>query len=242
MNFFLDNPGYLATGILENGEDGNSGSRWTISGSGVTITDINDPTEPPYGKGLVVDFHAASANSSFTYKGPAQIGSAFPDTTDGQIEFQHKENGVGFLFDVSVTTAKGLVTDVQVTSGTAAPASLSGKIITVAVGPGLNLYRTQLVDLQSLISSLAGDTLSSITGFKVTLTSAGDLYFDNMSGGGLQPSNSLAFSYDVYNGAIDQAYVRVGQWPGLPTRTASTCRRRWTFRACFTCSGCSSFF
>jgi hypothetical protein len=209
LNCFLDNPGYLATSILENGEDGNSSLRWTISGSG-TITGINDPAEPPYGQGLVVDFHAASAGDSFTYKGPAQIGSAFPDTIDSQLEFQHKENGVGFVFDVSVTTSHGLVTDVAVTSGSAAPAMLSGTIITIAVGPGIGYYRTQLVDLQTLISSVAGDTLTSITGFKVNLTTAGDLYLDNLSVGGFQPANSLAFSYDVYNGAIDQAYVRVG--------------------------------
>jgi hypothetical protein len=205
LNFFLDNPGYLATRVLEDGEDGASASRWTKSNSADSVTDLNDPAQPPYGTGLVVDFHATAANDSFTYS-----GSGFPDSTDGQLAFQHKENAVGFIFDVSVTTAAAKVTQVQVTSGSPAPATLSGTMITIAVGPGVNFYRTQLLDLQSLISTLAGDTLTSITGFKVTLTTAGDLYFDNFSVGGLQPANSLAFSYDVYNGAIDQAYVRVG--------------------------------
>jgi hypothetical protein len=205
LNFFLDNPGYLATKILENGEDGQSASRWTKSNSADSIADINDPTQPPYGTGLVVDFHATAANDFFTYSGPS-----LPDSTDTQLTFQHKENGVGFVFDVSVTTARGLVTDVQVTSGTPAPATLSGTIVTLAVGPGVGFYRTQLLDLKSQISNLTSDTLTSITSFKVTLTSAGDLYLDDLSVGGLQPANSLAFSYDVYNGAIDQAYVRAG--------------------------------
>ena len=38
----------------------------------------------------------------------------------------------------------------------------------------------------------------------------GDMYFDNLSAGTLQPANSLAFSYDVYNGQVDQAYIRTG--------------------------------
>ncbi len=206
LNVFLDNPGYLATKVLENGEDNNSASRWTKSNSADSVTDVNDPTEPPYGTGLVVDFHATTANDSFTYS-----GSGFPDTTDTQLEFEHKESSaVGFVFDVSVTTASGKVTDIEVTSAAAAPASLFGTVITVAVGPGSGFYRTQLLNLQSLISDLAGDTLASIAGFKVTLTAAGDLYFDNFSVGGLQPANSLSFSYDVYNGAIDQAYIRTG--------------------------------
>lgn len=206
INFFLDNPGYLATKVLENGEDNNSASRWTKSNSSDSVTDVNDPSQPPYGTGLVVDFHATAANDSFTYS-----GSGLPDATDTQLEFQHRESSaVGFVFKVGVTTQNGKVTSVQVTSGAAAPALFSGTTITIAVGPGGNLYRTQLLDLQSLIADLASDTLASITSFSVTLTAAGDLYFDNFSVGGLQPANSLAFSYDVYNGAIDQAYVRAG--------------------------------
>lgn len=208
INYFLDHPAYLAAKILENGEDNNSASRWTKSNGSDAITDVNDPTQPPYGTGFVVDFHATAANDSFTY-----TGAGFPDATDGQLEFQHKEaEGVTFAFDVGVTTQSGSVVDVLVTSGAPAPAaySASTKTITIAVGPGGGFYRTQLLDLQSQISNLTGDTLTAITGFKVTLTAAGDLYFDNFSVGGLQPANSLSFSYDVYNGQIDQAYIRTG--------------------------------
>lgn len=208
IDTFLDHPAYLATKILENGEDNNSASRWTKSNASDSITDVNDPAQPPYGTGLVVDFRAAAANDSFAYS-----GAGFPNAADGQLEFQHKEaSTVTFIFDVSVTTKSGGVTDVLVTSGAPAPAAYdaSTKTITIAVGPGGGFYRAQLLDLKSDISTLAGDTLTAITGFKVTLTAAGDIYFDNFSVGGLQPANSLAFSYDVYNGQIDQAYIRTG--------------------------------
>ncbi|MGH9468775.1 MAG: hypothetical protein ACRD1N_00360 [Terriglobia bacterium] len=208
IEFFLDHPGYLATAVLENGEDGNSAARWTKSIPGDSVTDVNDPAQPPYGTGLVVDFHATLANGSFTYSGPG-----FPDITEGQIEFQHKEAAaVTFTFDISVSSLNSLVTGVQVTSGTPAPASYDAttKTITIAVGPGGGFYRTELIDLKSQISNLTGDELSSITGFKVILMAPGDLYFDNFSVGGLQPANSLAFSYDIYNGQIDQPYIRTG--------------------------------
>ncbi len=208
LNAFLDNPGYLASVILENGEDGNSASRWTKSNSADSVTDINDPSEPPYGTGLVVDFHAAAANDSFTFS-----GAGLPDSTDQQIQFEHRESAtVGFVFDIGVATGAAKVTDVQLTSAAAAPPSYNAgsRIITAPIGPGNNTYRTNLINLAQLVSTLAGDTLTSITGFKITLTTAGDLYFDNLSVGGLQPANSLSFSYDVYNGQIDQPYIRAG--------------------------------
>ncbi|HEV2416939.1 MAG TPA: hypothetical protein VGX94_03980, partial [Terriglobia bacterium] len=208
INSFLDNPAYLASTVLENGEDNNSASRWTKSNSADSVSDVNDPSQPPYGTGLVVDFHATRANDSFTY-----YGSGIPDAADTQLEFQHKEaSAVTFVFDISVTSKSGSVTDIQVTSGAPAPAFYNAgtKVITIAIGPGGGFYRTNLINLQSLIPNLAADTLTAITGFKITLTAAGDLYFDNFSVGGLQPQDSLAFSYDVYNGQVDQAYIRAG--------------------------------
>ena len=209
LDEILDNPGYLASIIFENGEDGNSASRWTKSNSADSVTDVNDPTQPPYGGGLVVEFHATTANDTFTYS-----GSGFPDTTDTQVQFQHKEvQAVGFNFAIAVTTAGGKVTSVQVTSAAVAPASLAGTVITLAVGPGNGLYRFHLINVAELVSTLAGDTLSSITGFVITLipqSGTGDLYFDNFSSGTLEPADSLAFSYDTYYGLVDQAYVRAG--------------------------------
>ena len=93
----------------------------------------------------------------------------------------------GFVFDVSVATTKGLVTDIQITSAAAA-ATLGGMVITVPIGPGASTWRTNLLDLASQISNLAGYMLARIVGFKITLTAANtDLYFDNLSVGTLQP-------------------------------------------------------
>lgn len=208
INFLLDNPGYLASAVLENGEDNNSASRWTKSNSSDTITDINDPLQPPYGVGLVVDFHAVAADDQFTFS-----GAGLPASGDSMISWQHKEaSAVTFDFDIGVTTGGGKVTDVQVNSNAEAPASYNAatKQIMISVGAGYDSYRTQVLNLASLISMLADDTLTSITGFKITMLAAGDMYFDNFSVGNLQPANSLSFSYDVYNGQIDEAYIRAG--------------------------------
>ncbi|MGD1100846.1 MAG: hypothetical protein ABSA59_02175 [Terriglobia bacterium] len=210
LNAFLATPGYLASTVLENAEDGST-ARWSKSGAGAAINNVAansiSPPEPPYGTGNILDFHSGSASAVFTY-----TGSGFPDTTDNQLSFEHMEGpGVGFVFDISVVTAQGLVTDIQVTSGTAGPATLAGTVITLPIGPGAGAWRTTLLDLKSQISNLTGDTLVKITGFELTLTAANtDLYFDNLSVGTLQPANSLSFSYDTYNGQVDQAYIRAG--------------------------------
>ena len=206
LDEILDNPGYLAAIIFENGEDGQSATRWTKSNPSDSVTDINDPSEPPYGEGLVVDFHAVAANDSFTF-----CGSELPDNTDTQVQFEHNEaEGVTFNFAFGLTTAAGKVTNVQVTSSPAAAPVLGGTVITIAVGPGNGLYRFHLINLADLVSTLAGDTLTSINSFMVTLTAPGDVYFDNFSAGSTQPANSLAFSYDTYYGLVDQAYIRAG--------------------------------
>ncbi len=205
INFFLDNPGYLASQVLENAEDGSTG-RWSASGSGIASS-LNDPAQPPYGTGRVLEFHAA-AGATFTYQ-----GTGLPDSSDTYIQFQHKENeSASFYFNVGVSTVTGSVNQVSVTYAPPAPPTYdaSSKAIAVAIGPGDGHYRTTLVDLNSLISALAGDTLRSVNGFQVVLSAPGDLYFDNLSVGGRQPANSLSFSYDIYNGQVDQAYIRTG--------------------------------
>ena len=206
LDEILDQPGYLASVILENGEDGESATRWTKSNASDSVTDINDPSQPPYGEGLVVDFHAVAAGDSFTY-----CGSGLPDSTDSQIQFEHKEaEAVTFNFALGITTAAEKVASVQVTSNAAAAPVLNGTVITIAVGPGNGLYRFHLINIADLVSTLAGDTLTAIRSFVVTFTAAGDIYFDNFSAGSTQPANSLAFSYDTYYGLVDQAYIRAG--------------------------------
>ncbi len=208
LNFFLDNPGYLASLNLETAEDGLA-SRWSKSNTSSTVTNLNDPTEPPYGAGNVIKFHSAASGDSFTY-----IGAGFPDTTDKIIQWEHREGNLAlFVFDIGVTTAQGKVTDIQVTSGAVGPSTFNSltKTITVPVGVGQDKYRWVLLNLSSLISTLASDTLSSITSFKVTINAAAaDLYIDNLSVGTPQPTGSLSFSYDIYNGQVDQAYIRTG--------------------------------
>lgn len=207
LNFFLDNPNYLASVNLETAEDGLV-TRWAKSNPASTVKNLNDPSEPPYGTGNVIRFTSAAAGDSFTYS-----GAGFPDATDAMIQWEHRENNLMFfVFDISVTTAGGAVTGIQVTSGASGPATYNSgtKIITVPIGIGQDKYRWSLQNLSKLISTLASDTLSSISGFKVTLNAIGNLYIDNLSVGGVQPTGSLSFSYDIYNGAIDQAYIRAG--------------------------------
>ena len=52
LNYFLDHPGYLASRVLENAEDGST-ARWSASGTG-TVSNLNDPSQPPYGTGDVL--------------------------------------------------------------------------------------------------------------------------------------------------------------------------------------------
>src|SRR5947208_2140712 len=119
LNYFLDHPSYLASRVLENAEDGST-ARWSPSGTG-TISNLNDPSQPPYGTGHVLKFHAATAGDSFTY-----TGAGLPDSTDTMLQFQHREAaGVAFAISMGVTTAGGKVTSVEVTSGPAGAASFN---------------------------------------------------------------------------------------------------------------------
>jgi hypothetical protein len=210
LNTFLGTPGYLSSLVLENAEDGST-ARWSMSGGGAAVTNVSaagvSPLQPPYGAGNILNFHSGSTPALFTY-----TGSGFPDATDSFLSFQHLEGpATSFVFDLSIVTAQGLVTDIQVTSAAAAAATLAGTVITLPIGPGSGVWRTTLLNLQSQLSTVVNDTLVKITGFKLTLGAANtDLCFDNLSVGTLQPANSLSFSYDTYNGQVDQAYIRAG--------------------------------
>jgi len=208
LDALLDNPYFLASVILENAEDGLT-TRWSKAGNaGASITNLNDPTQPPYGTGNVLKFHAAAAGDNFTF-----IGSGLPNSSDTMLEFQHREAAaVTFVIEVGVTTAGGDVTKFQFTSnGPGAETYNSGtKVITVPLGPGADAYRFVERNLATLAANLAGDTLSSIDSFKVTVNAIGDMRFDNFARGTLQPTGSLAFSYDVYYGRVAEAYIRTG--------------------------------
>src|ERR1017187_6455883 len=118
LNTFLANPGYLASLMLENAEDGSS-ARWSKAGTGATVSNVAAnsvaPQEPPYGTGNILAFHAGSAGDVFNY-----TGGGLPDSTDTYVSFEHMEAaGTGFVFDIGTVTAQGLVTDIQVISGAA---------------------------------------------------------------------------------------------------------------------------
>ncbi|HEV2425890.1 MAG TPA: hypothetical protein VGZ29_13760 [Terriglobia bacterium] len=209
LNALLENPGYLPSLILENAEDG-SRARWT--GANGTVANVAassmSPQEPPYGTGNVIQITAKAANASFTL-----TDAGLPDSTDSQLSFEHYEGGGNFQVDISVVTAAGKVTELQVNSNAAGAAAYNSAAhqITIPIGPGTSNWRVTLVPVQSLIASLAGDTLTSITGFKVTLVDSGmTMYLDNLSAGNPQPANSLTFSYDVFYGQIGEAYIRAG--------------------------------
>lgn len=209
VNALLQNPGYLPSAVLENAEDGST-ARWLAANGTVANVAASSmsPQEPPYGTGNVIEITASAANAVFTFK-----GAGLPDSTGSQLSFEHYEGGSNFQIDISVVTAAGKVTDVQVNSSAAGPAAYNSAAnqITIPIGPGTSNWRVTLVPLQSLIASLAGDTLTSITSFKVTLGTSGmTMYLDNLSTGNLQPANSLTFSYDVFYGQIDEAYIRAG--------------------------------
>ncbi len=209
LNFFLDNPSYLASLNLETAEDGLT-SRWTKSNPGSTVTNLNDPAEPPYGTGNVIKFHSAAAGDVFTYS-----GAGFPDSTDTMLQFEHREAAsLAWVVEIDLTTTPGaLVTKILITSDPVGPSTFnsSTKTITVPIGTGADKYRWSLTDLKALVTKFTSDALASITGFKVTLnTAAADFYLDNLSVGTRQPTGSLSFSYDIYNGQIDQAYIRAG--------------------------------
>ena len=153
----------------------------------------------------MIKFHAANAGDSCSY-----IGPGFPDTVDSQIQIQHREAaGIPFAFTIGIITAGVAVSKVNLTSDLPAPATLDAgsHAITVPIGMGVDSYRTNLLDLGSLVSEVAADRLTSITSFNVTLDAPGDIYLDNFTVGNIQPDNSLSFSYDVYNG--QEQYVLV---------------------------------
>ncbi len=215
LNFFLDNPGFLASLVLENAEDGLI-TRWTpVNGSVANVAASSTiPQEPPYGNGNLIKFTSTLSGATFTF-----AGAGFPDTGDKMLSFEHLDatpSTATYLVDVGVTSSTGAVVGVRVTISIVSPLPAPSydpvaKIITVPIAYDGGNWRTTLLNLSSLIPSLvSGETLVSITSFKVTLNYVGNFWLDNLMVGNLQPQDSLSFSYDIYNGIIDQAYIRAG--------------------------------
>ena len=208
LNYRVDNPDYMSTRMLENAEDGLT-SNWSATNG--TVTNIYDPTEPPYGS-QVLDFHANASGATFTY-----VGSQLPDLSDTMISFEHKEpstTGSNYVYDIGVTSSAGMVTDVLVTSDTPTLPTYNSasQTITIPIGLGSGAYGTTLENLSALISSLTGDKSY------VHCRLQGDArlwqprrhVLQQPERGEPATGGSLSFSYDVYNGNADQAYIRAG--------------------------------
>ena len=203
LNALREDRGYLPSLVLENAED-SATSRWTLESGTGTIANVSDSSAPPSGS-RVISFTGTSASATWRY-----TGSGFPDSADPIIQFRYK-TAVAHKFIVGVTSSTGNVTSIEfVSSGTEGYNAIS-KVITSVIALTPDAWRSISQNLNTLIAQyVAGETLSSIVSFKVVTLAAGNLRLDNLSVGAVQPAGSLSFSYDVYNGQVDQAYIRNG--------------------------------
>jgi hypothetical protein len=206
LNTLRENPGYLPSLTLEDAQDGLT-TRWSLAGGTGTVANVLDLTEPPAQSGgsNVISLTATSAPATWNFS-----GSGLPDSADSIIEC-HYLASVDFTFAVGITSSTGQVTSIHLASaGTAGYDSVS-KTITAMLGLTAGMWRVFTQNLNSLIAQyVSSETLVSITSVQVTLQGAGNLRLDNLSVGTPQPAGSLSFSYDVYNGQVDQAYIRSG--------------------------------
>jgi hypothetical protein len=206
LNSLLENPGYLPSLILENAEDSLS-SRWSLTSGAGTLQNVFDASEPPAQSGgsRVIVFAASTPPTTWTFSGPG-----LPNSADSIVDWRFKANAA-FKFIVGVTTSTAKVSDLAfVSSGTSGYDPVAKKI-TVPVSWAENQWRTLNQNLKKLIAQyLPDELLVSIEAFQVELEGSGELRIDNLSSGAPQPAGSLSYSYDVYNGQVDQAYIRTG--------------------------------
>lgn len=206
LNALREDPGYLPSQILEDAEDG-SVARWALIAGEGSMENVFDPSEPPAQSGgsKVISLTATSAPATWNFTGPG-----LPDGLDSLVQWRYLTD-VAHKFVVGVTSSTGKVTTLEfVTAGDAGYNAVTKTITTVISWMSGN-WRVVLGDLGSLIARYVPDeALISVDSFKVALESPGNLRFDNLSAGGPQPAGSLSFSYDVYNGQVDQAYIRSG--------------------------------
>ena len=206
LNQLRESPGYLPSLILEDAQDGST-ARWALQSGAGSVSNVFDSTEPPAQSGgsNVISFAATTAPASWNFS-----GTGLPDGIDSLVQWRFKTD-VNFKFTVGLASSTGQVTAfVFASSGTAGYDSAS-KTVTSVAPLQQNAWQTCLADLNARIGRyLGGETVTSITSFAVELESAGILSLDDLSVGAPQPEGSLSFSYDVYNGQVDQAYIRSG--------------------------------
>jgi hypothetical protein len=203
LNALREEPGYLPSLIFEDAEDGAT-SRWALESGGGTVSNVFDSTAPLNGS-RVIAFNAAGGSATWNF-----TGAGLPDSTDSIVEFRFKTE-IAHKFTVGVTSSTAQVTKIAFDSSTPSGYDAGTKTVTVNLALVPNAWRTMTENLDDLIKQhLPSETLVSINSFRVTALAAGEIRFDNFSAGAPQPEGSLSFSYDVYNGQVDQAYIRTG--------------------------------
>ena len=203
LNALRENPGYLPSLVLEHAEDGLT-TRWTLESGAGSIANLFDSTEPPNGS-QVITFSATAAPATWRY-----TDTGLPHSADPIIHFRYKTDAA-HKFRVGVTSSTAAVTFIEfVSSGTAGYDS-GTKTITAVIDLTPDTWRTLSESLDTLIGQyVPGETLVSMDSFRAILEAAGNLRLDDLTVGAPQPAGSLSFSYDVYNGQVDQAYIRNG--------------------------------
>jgi hypothetical protein len=205
LNDLRDDPAYLPSTILEDAEDGTT-ARWSLTSGSGTAANVFDATAPSGSSGSnVIAFTATTAPASWNF-----TGANLPDSLDSIVQWRYK-TGVDFSFALGVTSSSGKVTTIRLSSTGPAGYDAPSKTVTSVFELLPDAWRVATLDLSELISdAVAGDTLISIKSFQITLASTGTLSLDDFSVGAPQPAGSLSFSYDVYNGQVDLAYIRSG--------------------------------
>jgi len=211
LNELQSSPGYLPSAILEDAQDGTT-VRWSLVSGGGSVTNVFDSTEPPAQSGgsEVITFTnttnadpAVAAMWDFT-------GIGLPDIVDSMLQWRLK-SAVDFDFVIGVTTSTGQITTLHFASTGTPGYDSTSKTATQVLSFAQNTWQILSPDLNAIVGSyVAGETLTAITSFSVTLPVAGSLSLDDFSVGGPKPAGSLSFSYDVYNGQADQITIRTG--------------------------------
>jgi hypothetical protein len=205
LNDLREDPAYLPSQILEDAEDGST-ARWALASGAGTVANVYDSTEPsgPAGSNVIA-FTATTAPAAWDF-----IGAGLPDALDSIAQWRYKAAG-DFAFILGVTSSTGQVTTIKFASTGMAGYDAPSKTITSVLELVPDVWRVATQDLEALVAaSVAGEVLTSINSFQVVIQSAGTLSLDDLSVGAPQPEGSLSFSYDVYNGQVDLAYIRSG--------------------------------
>ncbi len=206
LNNLRDNPGYLPSLMLETAQDGLA-TRWSLAAGAGTVANLFDASEPPpqSGGSNVISFTPTSLPATWNF-----VGAGLPDSIDTILECHYKSD-TNFTLAIGVTSSTGLVTKINLVSAGEAGYDAPSKTLTSVLGLIADVWRVVTQNLDTLIAQhVAGERLASVTSFKVILQGAGNLRLDTLSVGKPQPAGSLSFSYDVYNGQVDQAYIRSG--------------------------------